>query len=131
MYRAPSRRSAPSCTARSSSSHGDDDRVVPVADGVRLAELTGGRLVTLEGAGHLPQAREPVVVNRLVHEFAAALDPAPPAPVRWRRSLDRRPRVLYLSSAIGLGHARRDLAIVRELRDRRPDAQVDGSPSTP
>lgn len=34
-------------------------------------------------------------------------------------------RVLYLSSPIGLGHARRDLAITRELRTLYPDLQVD------
>ncbi len=34
-------------------------------------------------------------------------------------------RVLYLSSPIGLGHARRDLAITRELRRLIPDLQVD------
>jgi predicted glycosyltransferase len=34
-------------------------------------------------------------------------------------------RALYLSSPIGLGHARRDLAIVRELRNLHPDLQVD------
>jgi predicted glycosyltransferase len=33
--------------------------------------------------------------------------------------------VLYLSSPIGLGHARRDLAIVRALRSQRPDVVVD------
>ena len=31
----------------------------------------------------------------------------------------------YLSSPIGLGHARRDLAITRELRALHPDIQVD------
>ena len=105
--------------------HGTDDEIRPYADGKRLAELTGARLVTLEAVGHLPQARYPVLVNRLIHEFAMSLQPDPPPDVRWRRSLDRRPRVLYLSSPIGLGHARRDLAIVRALRERRPDAQVE------
>jgi predicted glycosyltransferase/predicted alpha/beta hydrolase family esterase len=105
--------------------HGTEDGIIPYADGARLAELTGARLVTLEGVGHLPQARHPVVINRLVHEFALNLRPSPLPDVRWRRSLDRRPRVLYLSSPIGLGHARRDLAIVRALRERRPDAQVE------
>jgi predicted glycosyltransferase len=38
----------------------------------------------------------------------------------------RRPkRALYLSSPIGLGHARRDIAITRELRSLHPDLQVD------
>jgi predicted glycosyltransferase len=105
--------------------HGTHDEIRPYSDGKRLAELTGARLVSLEGVGHLPQARYPVVFNRLVHEFALSLQPSPPPDLRWRRSLDRRPRVLYLSSPIGLGHARRDLAIVGALRERRPDAQVE------
>jgi UDP:flavonoid glycosyltransferase YjiC (YdhE family) len=32
---------------------------------------------------------------------------------------------LYLSSPIGLGHARRDVSIARELRALRPDVQID------
>jgi len=39
--------------------------------------------------------------------------------------VDRRRRVLYLSSPIGLGHARRDLAVADELRKLRPGLQVD------
>jgi pimeloyl-ACP methyl ester carboxylesterase len=105
--------------------HGTDDGIIPFAIGERLAELTGGQLVTLEGAGHLPQARHPVVVNRLLHAFATSLDPRPPSDLRWRRSLDRPCRVLYLSAAFVLGHASRDLAIVRELRAQRPDTQVE------
>ena len=34
-------------------------------------------------------------------------------------------RALYLSSPIGLGHARRDLAIAQELRRVHPDLQID------
>ena len=41
------------------------------------------------------------------------------------RRASRRKRVLYVSSPIGLGHARRDLAIVEELRQLPPDLQVD------
>ena len=33
--------------------------------------------------------------------------------------------MLYLSSPIGLGHARRDLAVARELRQLHPDLQID------
>jgi predicted glycosyltransferase len=33
--------------------------------------------------------------------------------------------VLYLSSPIGLGHARRDIAIARQLRSHHPDLQID------
>jgi len=43
----------------------------------------------------------------------------------WSRGLGRRRRVLYLSSPIGLGHARRDLAIAQELRKLEPDIEID------
>jgi pimeloyl-ACP methyl ester carboxylesterase len=38
-----------------------------------LAEATGGALVVLEGGGHIPMARDPVKVNRLIREFAGSL----------------------------------------------------------
>jgi predicted glycosyltransferase len=44
---------------------------------------------------------------------------------RWERARVRPRRALYLSSPIGLGHARRDLAIARHLRTLHPDLQVD------
>ena len=43
----------------------------------------------------------------------------------WTRASTRPTRVLYLSSPIGLGHARRDLAIAQQLRARQPDLQID------
>ncbi len=43
----------------------------------------------------------------------------------WSRGLGRRKKILYLSSPIGLGHARRDLAIAQELRKLEPDIEVD------
>jgi predicted glycosyltransferase len=77
--------------------------------------------VTLEGSGHGPQARDPVRVNRLLREFIAP--PAPPT--RWVRGRSRRRRALFVSSPIGLGHARRDVAIARELRALCPDLEID------
>ena len=53
--------------------HGDEDRVRPHAQGAALAEATGGTLVTLEGSGHLPQARDPVKVNALIRGFLESL----------------------------------------------------------
>ena len=41
----------------------------PVAQPDRLAEITGGELVIIEGGGHLPQARDPVKVNLLLRDF--------------------------------------------------------------
>ncbi|MBA2382401.1 MAG: alpha/beta hydrolase [Chloroflexi bacterium] len=43
----------------------------------------------------------------------------------WTRALNRKPRVLYISSPIGLGHAQRDVGIAAELRKLRPDVQID------
>jgi pimeloyl-ACP methyl ester carboxylesterase len=48
--------------------HGTEDRVIPYQHGVRLAELTGGSLVTFAGSGHCPQGRDPVSVNRVLDE---------------------------------------------------------------
>src|SRR3954451_7086853 len=53
---------------------GDRDKCQPFERGLRLAELTGAEHVTVAGAGHTPTVREPVLVNLLIHEFAARLD---------------------------------------------------------
>jgi predicted glycosyltransferase len=95
--------------------------------GEALAAELGGRLVLLEGAGHAPHARDPVKVNTEVAAFAG-LDGdagAVPATRTWTRALRRPRRALYLSSPIGLGHARRDLAIARELRRQVPGLEID------
>jgi pimeloyl-ACP methyl ester carboxylesterase len=105
--------------------HGDQDRCIPLSWSERIAELTGADLLVLEGAGHCPNGREPVVINHAIRDFADRFRPGPDSPRRWTRPLDRRRRVLYLSSPIGLGHARRDLAIADELRKLHPDLQVD------
>ena len=101
--------------------HGDADLIRPHAQGAALAEATGGELVTLEGAGHGPQARDPVRVNLLLRDFVAPR----PAPPRWRRALRRPKRALYVSSPIGLGHIRRDIAIAHELRRLHPYLEIE------
>ena len=108
--------------------HGDDDRIRPYASGVALAELTGGRLVTIGGGGHGPQARDPIVVNRLIEQFVDTVRPRPrqaPQPRTWVRAARRPKRALYISSPIGLGHALRDATIADELRKLHPDLQID------
>jgi len=104
--------------------HGELDRCQRPERGARVAELTGGRLQLLPGSGHFPHGRDPVGVNLLLADFLTGLRKAAPAAARPPRRR-RRPRVLYLSSPIGLGHAHRDLAIAQELRARRPDAEID------
>jgi pimeloyl-ACP methyl ester carboxylesterase len=53
--------------------HGDRDLIRPHAQGAALAKVTGGRLVTLEGSGHGPHARDPVTVNVLLREFVESV----------------------------------------------------------
>ena len=109
--------------------HGSDDAIRPHDVGAALAEMTGGALATLEGSGHCPQARDPVKVNLLLRDFAERTRPPTQASVArsstWARGRSRRKRALYICSPIGLGHARRDVAIARELRSLVPDLEID------
>jgi pimeloyl-ACP methyl ester carboxylesterase/predicted glycosyltransferase len=98
--------------------HGALDRIAPPHRGRALAEALGAELVMIDGAGHCPQARQPVQVNRMIRAFAHPVASAP-------RAAGGGPRVLYLSSPIGLGHARRDTAIADELRALVPDVRID------
>jgi pimeloyl-ACP methyl ester carboxylesterase/predicted glycosyltransferase len=104
--------------------HGDSDAIRPHAEGAALAEALGVPLITLEGTGHSPHGRKPVPVNAalrgLVEEVAER-----PAPDPTAHSPDGRRRALFVSSPIGLGHARRDVAIAKELRRLVPDLEVD------
>jgi pimeloyl-ACP methyl ester carboxylesterase/predicted glycosyltransferase len=103
--------------------HGDRDLISPLARAKRIAELTGGEMVTLEGSGHIPLGRDPVQLNHLIRDFASRF--TPPATRTWTQARRRPRKVLYLSSPIGLGHARRDVAIAQALRQRHEDVRID------
>lgn len=105
--------------------HGTEDRVSPPSRSERLAELTGGELVLLEGAGHIPLARDPVQVNRLIRDFVDRVTGFQPQPFTWTRGRARGRRALWISSPIGLGHVRRDIATAQALREHHPDLQID------
>jgi pimeloyl-ACP methyl ester carboxylesterase/predicted glycosyltransferase len=105
--------------------HGTDDRCQPLDRGRRLAELTGGDLVVLDGSGHLPHVRDPVWVNQAIINFIGETTGVAMHTRTWSRGLSRPKRALYLSSPIGLGHARRDVAVAKELKQLRPDLEVD------
>jgi pimeloyl-ACP methyl ester carboxylesterase/predicted glycosyltransferase len=105
---------------------GERDRITPPRDARALARLSGGRLEAVSGAGHFLQARKPVRFNLALREFSEhtfGRPRTPRDPTVYRP--DGRPRALYVSSPIGLGHARRDISIARELRRLHPDLQVD------
>jgi pimeloyl-ACP methyl ester carboxylesterase len=104
--------------------HGTEDRCQPLARGRRFAELTGGRLVVLDGVGHLPHGRHPVLVNTLIKEFVDMHTTAAPRQTAWLFARERKRRALWVCSPIGLGHILRDLAIARSLRELVPDLEI-------
>lgn len=101
--------------------HGDDDHIQPYARAQKVAEvISGAKLVTIEGGGHNPAGRFPAKCNALMIDFLHQVGVMPRRRVHTRKTKT----ALYLSSPIGLGHARRDLAIARELRALHPDLQI-------
>jgi pimeloyl-ACP methyl ester carboxylesterase/predicted glycosyltransferase len=102
--------------------HGDHDQIQPYAKAQLVAELTGAELVTIPDGGHNPLGRFPAKCNTLILDFLQrklGLSRRRASPLRATK------KALYLSSPIGLGHARRDLAVARELRALHPDLQID------
>jgi pimeloyl-ACP methyl ester carboxylesterase/predicted glycosyltransferase len=107
--------------------HGTDDRIQPIARARKVAEVTGAELIEIADGGHAPQARFPARINALIVDFLERRlgIAAPVHPAARPRPRQRERKALYLSSPIGLGHGRRDLAIARELRKLHPGLQVD------
>ncbi|MCP4380385.1 MAG: alpha/beta hydrolase [Hyphomicrobiales bacterium] len=103
--------------------HARNDAITPFEGSVRIAELTGGEPHLRDRGGHAIHARFPAWFNTLTRDFLAKHLGAPAPRPKPRTTPNK--RVLYLSSPIGLGHARRDLAVARELREHHPDLQVD------
>ncbi len=106
--------------------HGRLDPIAPVAASQKIADLTGCEHVIFDDSGHAPHARYPALVNTLMRDFLAKkLRTWQPEPKARPRRTKAPKRALYLSSPIGLGHARRDIAITRELRKLHPDLRMD------
>lgn len=103
--------------------HGDEDRIQPHARAQAVAAASGGELLTIPGGGHNALGRFPAKCNVLIANF---IDRALHSTVDKPISCRTRPptKILYLSSPIGLGHARRDIAITRELHKLRPGLKV-------
>jgi pimeloyl-ACP methyl ester carboxylesterase/predicted glycosyltransferase len=103
---------------------GDADNCQNFETGLEVAELTGAEHVRIAGAGHVPGARHPVLVNGMIHGFAARLERPKPRRRSWLPARSRPRRAVFLSSPIGLGHVWRDVAIARELRKVMPDLEI-------
>jgi pimeloyl-ACP methyl ester carboxylesterase len=104
--------------------HGEQDAIIPYEHGIALAQLLGTGLVTIQDGGHSPSFADPIRCNQLIREFVESLTSVP-RPQRWRRALTKPKSALFVSSPIGLGHTRRDLAIAHELRILHPDLEID------
>ena len=105
--------------------HGDNDQIQPHDRARIVSELTGAEFVTVSGGGHAPNSRFPAKCNTLIVDFLDRRLAVPHLPRNQRRAAERDKRALYISSPIGLGHGRRDIAIARELRKLHPDLQID------
>jgi pimeloyl-ACP methyl ester carboxylesterase/predicted glycosyltransferase len=103
--------------------HGTEDAISPIEWSRAASRMYGWDLAEMEGNGHVPA--EPVRLNLLVRDFVDGVLPEPARPRTWTRALVRPKRALYLSSPIGLGHARRDVAIADQLRKLHPDLDID------
>jgi pimeloyl-ACP methyl ester carboxylesterase len=53
--------------------HGSDDHIRPHAHGQELASAMGGRLETIDGAGHIPNVRDPIKFNLALRDFVQRL----------------------------------------------------------
>jgi predicted glycosyltransferase/pimeloyl-ACP methyl ester carboxylesterase len=86
----------------------------------------------VEGSGHLPNARHPVLVNTLIKDFVEEVSsPMTGQTTPWLFARERKRRALWVCSPIGLGHTLRDLAIAKSLRERVPDLEIEWLAQSP
>ncbi len=112
--------------------HGTGDKIISYENALVLQKMIpASELLTIEGAGHIPISRYPVQVNHAIKDFMERVYPQPRSDATWHVGHARPPKVLYISSPIGLGHARRDVAIADELRALHPDLEIDWLAQSP
>ncbi|WP_119421165.1 alpha/beta fold hydrolase [Desertibaculum subflavum] len=104
--------------------HGEADQIQPYRRGKLVAELCGAEFVAVPEGGHNPLGRFPAKCNTLIDDFLARRLGLGAISAPARRRGDGK-RALYLSSPIGLGHGRRDIAVAQALRKLRPGIEID------
>ena len=105
--------------------HGTEDQLVDPGWGVALGQELDCPLIMFEGSGHGPHARDPVRTNLLLRGFAEAGGAVRVAGAALDAGAAAAPAGAVPVLPDGLGHARRDIAIARELRGLHPDLEVD------
>ncbi|MEN8041212.1 MAG: alpha/beta fold hydrolase [Actinomycetota bacterium] len=106
--------------------HGTGDRIISHESSKVLQNMIpNSELLMIEGAGHIPIMRYPVQVNHAIRDFMHRVYPQQRPDATWHIGNTRPKRALFISSPIGLGHARRDIAIADELRLLHPDVEID------
>ncbi len=104
--------------------HARDDRIADIAMTRTLAEARPDwELIEFEAGGHAIHVQNAVRVNLEIGRLLGV--PTPKRRVLRRAMARRRPRALFISSPIGLGHVQRDLAIARELRRLTGDLEIE------
>jgi pimeloyl-ACP methyl ester carboxylesterase/UDP-N-acetylglucosamine:LPS N-acetylglucosamine transferase len=104
--------------------HARDDRIADIAMSRTLAEVRPDwELIEFEAGGHAIHIRNAVRVNLEIARFLGV--PAPRRRILRRAMARKKPRALFISSPIGLGHVQRDLAIARELRRLVGDLEIE------
>ena len=106
--------------------HGTGDRIQNHESSLALQKMIpDAELLLLEGAGHISTGRYPVRINQAIKSFVDRIHPRQRPDARWHIGNARPKRALFISSPIGLGHARRDVAIADELRALHPDVEIE------
>jgi pimeloyl-ACP methyl ester carboxylesterase/predicted glycosyltransferase len=106
--------------------HGTGDRIiVPESSDVLQSMIPHAELLLIDGAGHIPIGRYAARINHAIKDFADRVYGVQRPDSQWHVGTARSSKALFLSSPIGLGHVRRDIAIADELRERRPDLEIE------
>jgi len=94
--------------------HGQKDERIPYEASEYLQQkIPGSRLIPIRNAGHAFFRTWSQVNIHILDFLKPELGQLPP-----KRRQDGPPRILWISSPIGLGHVKRDLAIAEEMRKK-------------
>lgn len=100
---------------------GQKDQVVfPSASEYLHQKIQGSQFISIEHAGHSFLRTWPQVGRHILNFLKPETTSPGPATAQEGAA-----RILWISSPIGLGHVKRDLAIADEMRKQKPDLSID------